>query len=66
MTGDIFHWDGGGNVAHEHFANFLMSNDAGVPEVFSRSGENGRFEIKEANSEKFNGYGAVDSIYHRN
>lgn len=63
-TGDVFHWNGGGDPTWEHFANFLMYQDDGTPDVYSKSGAKGPYEIIPTNSPGLSGYGSVDAIYH--
>jgi RHS repeat-associated protein len=63
VTGDIYHWDGGGNRFQEHFASFLMFDDNMIkPTVFSRSGDSGRYEVVPATNVE--GYGIIDKAYH--
>jgi RHS repeat-associated protein len=64
--GDIVRWAKDGNPTH--FATFIFRADNGVPEVFSKSGEKGRFEVAPINgagsiTEKYGStYGTVQGI----
>ncbi len=51
----------------KHFTTFIFRNDDGVPQVFSRSGEGGRFETGSASNftsanPRFSGYGTIRGI----
>ncbi len=64
--GDVVRYatgDGKVNVP-AHFTTFIFKNDNGDPQVFSRSGEGGRFEVDSATSDKFVNptYGTIRGI----
>ncbi|NJM52730.1 MAG: hypothetical protein HC846_04635, partial [Blastocatellia bacterium] len=54
--GDIVRWAKDGNPTH--FASFIFRTDDGVPEVFSKSGAKGRFEVA-----PINGAGSITQKY---
>ena len=60
--GDIVRWAKGGKATH--FANFIYTNDAGVPVVFSKSGENGDYERATINDIRWStyDYGSIRGI----
>jgi RHS repeat-associated protein len=60
-TGDIIHWAGGKGTSGEHFSNMLFTGDDETTKAFSRSGQNGRFEIVPVTD--IQGYGHVDKMY---
>ncbi|MFV0388156.1 MAG: hypothetical protein ACK5NT_05320 [Pyrinomonadaceae bacterium] len=65
-VGDVVRYAGDKN-APKHFTTFIFRNDDGVPQVFSRSGEGGRFERGSATNftsanPRFSIYGTIRGI----
>jgi len=64
-VGDIVRWAKGEDNKATHFANFIYTDDNGVPVVFSKSGVEGRYEYAPINdprwSQKYD-YGSIRGI----
>jgi RHS repeat-associated protein len=57
-VGDIIRYAKSDNVA-THFANFIFRNDDGTPVAFSKSGETGPYEVRNAASLQVPTYGTI-------
>jgi RHS repeat-associated protein len=65
-VGDVVRYANDKNVP-KHFTTFIFRNDDGVPQVFSRSGEGGRFERGSASNftsanPRYSSYGTIRGI----